>query len=98
MQISNKNNRIYLTTQNRRIHKYAQALTGYVKDADFERLHEIKNLVFPTYQAKDPPVPKPLKSQTISPLQSITFGLPRPKEPQSEGPGKFLRLSSMNMI
>lgn len=53
MQISNKNDQIYLTTQNRRIHKYAQPLTGYVEESDFKRLEKIKNLVFPTFRAKE---------------------------------------------
>ena len=64
MAISNKNDRIYLTTQNRRIHKYAQALTGYVEDSDFKRLNQIKNLVFPTYRPREPSQPK----HTTAPL------------------------------
>lgn len=53
LQISNKNDRLYLTTQNRRIHKYAQPLTGYVEESDFKRLEKIKNLVFPTFRKKE---------------------------------------------
>lgn len=52
LQMSQKNDRIYMSTQNRRIHKHAQPLTGYVEESDYKRLNQIKNLVFPSFRPK----------------------------------------------
>lgn len=46
LQIAEQNPKIYLTSQNRRIHKHAKPLTGYVDDKDLKRLDKIKQKMF----------------------------------------------------
>jgi hypothetical protein len=44
--MSENNENIYLTTQNRRMHKYSKPLTGYLDESDFKKLDRVRDLVF----------------------------------------------------
>ena len=49
LQLAENNYKIYLTSQNRRMHKFSKPLTGYVEDADLKRLENLRRKVF-SYQ------------------------------------------------
>ncbi|CDW91288.1 UNKNOWN [Stylonychia lemnae] len=46
LKLADQNYKIYLTSQNRRMHKYSKPLTNYIQDDDLKRLEQLREQIF----------------------------------------------------